>query len=121
MQVGWTQEFYEYMSQHPMRPGRGSVTSRAALTASIVHIPDALADPEYTFGGPQVGHFRTLLGVPLLRDGSVMGVFVLARPTVKPFSQREIELVQTFSDQALIALENVRLFDEVQARNRQLI
>ncbi|MER8967279.1 GAF domain-containing protein [Mesorhizobium sp. M0808] len=120
MQVGWTQEFYEYMSQHPMRPGRGSVTSRAALTASIVHIPDALDDPEYTFGGPQVGHFRTLLGVPLIRDGNVTGVFVLARPTVKPFSQREIELVQTFSDQALIALENVRLFDEVQARNRAL-
>ena len=120
MQVGWTQEFYEFMRQHPMTPGRGSVTSRAALTGSVVHIPDALADPEYTFSGPQVGGFRTLLGVPLIRDGSVTGVFVLARPTVKPFNQREIELVQTFSDQALIALENVRLFDEVQARNREV-
>ena len=85
-----------------------------------MHIPDALADPEYTFSGPQVGGFRSLLGVPLIRDGSVTGVFVLARPTVKPFNQREIELVQTFSDQALIALENVRLFDEVQARNREV-
>ena len=120
MQVGWTQEFYEFMRRYPMTPGRGSVTSRAALTGSVVHIPAALADPEYTFSGPQVGGFRTLLGVPLIRDSSVMGVFVLARPTVKPFKQREIELVQTFSDQALIALENVRLFDEVTSRNRQL-
>ena len=71
MQVGWTQEFYEYMSRHPMRPGRGSVTSRAALTASIVHIPDALDDPEYTSGARRSAHFRTLLGVPLIRDGNV--------------------------------------------------
>ena len=80
MQVGWTQEFYEYMSRHPMRPGRGSVTSRAALTASIVQIPDALDDPEYTFGGPQVGHFRTLLGVPLIRAGGVIGCFRAGTP-----------------------------------------
>jgi GAF domain-containing protein len=121
MQVGWTQEFLEYMIRNPMRPGRGSASSRAALTGSVVQIPDVLADPEYTFlQGQQVGHFRSLLGVPLLRDGVVTGVFVLARPVVQPFSQREIELVQTFSDQAVIALENVRLFEEVQARTAEL-
>ena len=92
-----------------------------ALTASVVQIPDVLADPEYTnTEGQRIGGFRTVLGVPLMRDGVVTGVFVLARPTVSPFNAREIELVQTFSDQAVIAIENVRLFDEVQARTREV-
>ncbi|MEQ1956311.1 GAF domain-containing protein [Mesorhizobium yinganensis] len=121
MQVGWTDEFFELMSQNPMGPGRGSVTSRVAMTGLVEHIPDALADPEYTFAGAvTVGAFRTVLGVPLLRDTRVIGVFVLARPAVRPFSKRETELVESFSHQAVIALENVRLFDAVQERNREV-
>ncbi|MFX9551979.1 GAF domain-containing protein, partial [Acinetobacter baumannii] len=93
-----------------------SIAARVALSGSVEQITDVLADSEYTnLEGQRLGGFRTLLGVPLLRDGAVNGVFVLARTVVSPFSAREIELVRTFSDQAVIALENVRLFEQVQA------
>ncbi len=121
LQVGWTAELHEYMLKNPIRAGRGSVTARAALTKGVVHIVDALDDPEYTLTQAQeIAGYRTLLGVPLMRNGEVTGVFTLARPEVQPFSQREIDLVQTFSDQAVIAIENVRLFEEVQARTGEL-
>ena len=121
LQIGWSQEFQDYMNEIPVLPGRGSVAARVALTASVVQIPDVLADPEYTnTEGQRIGGFRTVLGVPLMRDGVVTGVFVLARPTVSPFNARQIELVQTFADQAVIAIENVRLFEEVQARTREV-
>jgi two-component system NtrC family sensor kinase len=121
MQIGHSSEFDKHMQRHPIRPGRGTTTGRVVLTGSIVHVPDVLDDPEYTFTEAQkLGGFRTALGVPLIRDGKVAGVFTLARSRVEPFTQREIELVQTFSDQAVIAIENVRLFDEVQKRGEAL-
>ena len=118
---GFSREFEDYARQNPFVPGRGTITGRTALEGKIVHVPDVLADPEYTFlEGQKLGGYRSNLGVPLLREGVPIGVFVLTRPVVKPFTDREIELVTTFADQAVIAIENVRLFDEVQARTRVL-
>src|SRR5262249_43526705 len=106
---------------HSITPGRGSLVGRTAVERKTVHLPDCLADPEYDMlESQQVGGQRTMLGVPLLRDGLVIAVISLQRNYVKPFTDRQIELVTTFTDQALIAIENVRLFDEVQARTREL-
>ncbi|MER8899654.1 GAF domain-containing protein [Mesorhizobium sp. M0676] len=121
VQIGWSQEFQDHMNKLPVTPGRGSIAARVAQSGSVEQIADVLDDPEYTnIEGQRLGGFRTLLGVPLMRDGAVTGVFVLARSSVSPFSTREIELVQTFSDQAVIAIENVRLFEEVGSRGREL-
>jgi two-component system, NtrC family, sensor kinase len=121
MQLGVPPEFMEHSLINLGPPGRGSAAGRAAVTGEIVHIADALADPEYTFiEGQKIVGYRTLLGVPLIREGGVIGVFSLGRHVVQPFSEREIQLVQSFSDQAVIAIENVRLFEEVQARNREV-
>jgi GAF domain-containing protein len=114
-------EYTEYIMHYPLRPGRDTLVGRVLLEGAIAHIPDVLADPEYRFFESQrLGGFRTSLGIPLLREGTPIGVLVLARPTVRPFSAKEIELVTTFADQAVIAIENLRLFDEVQARTRDL-
>jgi two-component system, NtrC family, sensor kinase len=105
-------EWIEYLKQQTIRPGRGTVAARAVLERRTVHIPDVLADPEYTFLEAQKrGGFRTALGVPLLREGASIGVIVLTRPTVRPFDANHIALVTTFADQAVIAIENVRLFE----------
>jgi two-component system, NtrC family, sensor kinase len=118
---GHSLEFAEYALQHPIAPGQGTLTGRVALTGKTVHIDDVLADPEYTaLEYQRAGGFRTNLGVPLLKDGTPIGVFTLARPSVDPFTPRQIELVEMFADQAMIAIENVRLFDEVQARTEEL-
>src|SRR5215813_11301941 len=114
-------EYTEYIMHYPLRPGRDTLVGRVLLEGAIAHIPDVLADPEYRFFESQrLGNFRTSLGIPLLREGTPIGVLVLARSTVRPFSAKEIELVTTFADQAVIAIENVRLFDEVQARTEEL-
>jgi PAS domain S-box-containing protein len=118
---GTSAEFREYTQQHPIRPGRGSVTGRAVLDRRTVHVPDVLADPEYQQSQHQrIGGYRTLLGVPMLREGNLLGVFSLARTRVEPFSDKQIELVTTFADQAVIAIENVRLFQELQSRVEEL-
>ncbi|HVQ16796.1 MAG TPA: GAF domain-containing protein, partial [Vicinamibacterales bacterium] len=105
--------------QAPME--RGSVTGRAALEARVVHVPDVLADPEYTWSEAQkIGGYRAALGAPLLRNGNVVGVIFVAKTKPEPFTAKQIELVTTFADQAVIAIENARLFDEVQARTTEL-
>jgi GAF domain-containing protein/CheY-like chemotaxis protein len=118
---GFPSGFNEYIETLPMEPGRGSVTGRVLREGKSVHIIDVLADPEYTLAEAQKkGGFRTMLGVPLLREGSPIGVLHVVRKAVRPFTDKQIELVTTFADQAVIAIENVRLFDEVQARTREL-
>jgi GAF domain-containing protein len=114
-------EFEQYFRDHPIAINRGSCAGRSALEAKVVHIPDALIDPEYTMTDlMRLDPFRTMLGVPLLREGSPIGVLTLTRATVRPFTEKQIELVSTFADQAVIAIENVRVFDEVQARTQAL-
>jgi len=118
---GFSDEYRGFMKRNPIPPGRTTLVGRTALTAHTVHLPDCLADPEYRwFESQRIGGFRTMLGVPLLRNGSPIGVLALTRSQVQPFSDGEIALVRTFADQALIAIENVRLFDEVHARTRDL-
>ena len=113
--------YSEYLETLPMEPGRMSVTGRVLLEGKPVQINDVLADPEYDFAEvKKTTGFRTALGVPLLRKGETIAVMILTRAQVRPFTDKQIELVTTFADQAVIATENVRLFDEVQARTREL-
>ncbi|SHN68055.1 His Kinase A (phospho-acceptor) domain-containing protein [Bradyrhizobium erythrophlei] len=118
---GCTPAFVEFMQAHPIKPGRETITGRVFVDGTPVHVPDVELDAEYNFGNaPTIGAYRAVLAVPLMRDGAVEGVLLLGRPEPGPFGQRQQELVQTFADQAVIAIENVRLFDEVQARTREL-
>ncbi|PTE12363.1 GAF domain-containing protein [Mesorhizobium helmanticense] len=119
--TGWTDELRAYEESHPHPIGRGTFQGRAALEGATIHVPDVSKDMEYKRQeAASMGHFRAALSVPLKRGQEVIGVFGMARRTVGPFSQRQIELVESFADQAVIAIENVRLFDEVQARNREV-
>ena len=114
-------QLVKYAYAHSLAPGRGSLVGRTALERRTVHLPDCLADPEYDHLEYQRnGKYRSTLGVPLLRQGIPIGVVVLMRAVVKPLTEKQIELVTTFADQAVIAIENTRLFEEVQARNRDL-
>jgi len=118
---GYTPDFQEFLEQHPIVPGRGTATGRAALEGRTIHIPDVLADSEYTLvEGQKIAGYRTLLAVPLMREGAPIGVLVMARAEPRPFMTKQIELANTFADQAVIAIENARLFDEIQDKNRQL-
>jgi signal transduction histidine kinase len=114
-------DLYDWLESVQIEPGRGTVAGRTAIEGGVVHVPDVRADPEFTFveGTTKLGS-RTQLGVPLLREGKRIGVIVLMRRTVRPFTDKQIELATTFADQAVIAIENVRLFDEIQDKSRQL-
>ena len=118
---GRSPQFEDYFQRHPIAIDRGSMTGRTVLEGKVVHIPDAQTDPEYTMTELiTLDPYRTMLGVPLLREGYPIGVITLTRATVRPFTEQQIQLVTTFADQAVIAIENVRLFDEVQTRTSEL-
>jgi GAF domain-containing protein len=120
-QKGYPDAFERWVLDNPQPPSPYSGVGRAALTGEVAHFPDVEADPDYRLSrGQQLGGYRALLSVPLLRENEVLGVFSLGRPTPGPFTDRQIELVKTFADQAVIAIENVRLFEEVQARTRDV-
>ena len=117
---GYSQEFIEAVEDMPIEPTSGLASGRALLEGRIVHIPDVEADPEYTFTAKRLGDYRTILAVPMLREGEAIGVLILTRSDVRPFTDKQIETASTFADQAAIAIENVRLFDSVEARTREL-
>jgi GAF domain-containing protein len=118
---GYSREYEEFMRLHPITPGRGTIAGRTALECRPVHVSDIRADADYTMVEAQrLGGFRTMLGVPLMRDGTPIGVMTFVRNTVQPFSEAEIDLATTFADQAVIAIANVRLFEGEQQRAREL-
>jgi signal transduction histidine kinase len=117
---GHTAEWKKSMQEQGLESGRASVTGRVLLEGGTVHVHDVQADPEYAISGTLSAGIRTMLGVPLLREGAPIGVIVLSRSAVQPFTDKQIELVSTFADQAVIAIENVRLFDEIQDKSKQL-
>jgi class 3 adenylate cyclase/putative methionine-R-sulfoxide reductase with GAF domain len=117
----FSDEWNRFIHQESFTPGRGSVVGRALLEARVVHIPDITADPEYAV--PEaitIGNLRTLLGVPLLRDAEPIGVFAFGRSRIEPFAERQIDLVRTFADQAVIAMENARLLGELRQRTDEI-
>jgi GAF domain-containing protein/CheY-like chemotaxis protein/anti-sigma regulatory factor (Ser/Thr protein kinase) len=118
---GASPEFVDYWTRTELRPGKGSGAGRAALERRTVHIPDVLADPDYQMTeGQQRGGWRALVAVPMLKGNVLIGVMVLLRNQAKPFTDKQVELVTTFADQAAIAIENVRLFQELETRNREV-
>jgi signal transduction histidine kinase len=118
---GFSREFMDYVRNIPIQPERGSAFGRALLEGRAVHIPDVKVDPEYTSVEMQrLGDYRTVLSVPMLREGVSTGVLSLGRSDVRPFTDKQIELATTFADQAAIAIENVRLFERVEVRTREL-
>jgi GAF domain-containing protein len=120
-EYGRSPEMMAYGRANPIKPGVETAVGRTALTGAVVQIPDVLADPDWNGHGFQrLGNFRSILGIPIIRDGKVEGVFSLAKPEPEEFGPRQIELVQTFADQAVIAIENARLFSEVQAKTHEV-
>ncbi len=118
---GYSPQFVKFMEEHPLGMGRGTIVGRTLHEGKPVHIPDVNRDSEYTFGeARKVGRFSTILGVPMLRQGSPIGVIVLMRTLKRPFAAKHIELVSIFADQAVIAIENARLFNELHVRTREL-
>jgi len=118
---GYSREFMDYIKTIPIKAERGSASGRALLEGRVVHIADVKTDSEYALIEAQrLGDYRTILCVPMLREGVPIGVLILTRSEVQPFTDKQIELVTTFADQASIAIENVRLFDEIQDKSRQL-
>jgi len=118
---GVSPEYNEFLKRNPPPPGRKSLTGRVVSERRTIHIHDVLADPDYQWTEAQrAGGVRTMLGVPMLREGIPIGVIVIWRDRVQPFTEKQIELVTTFADQAVIAIENVRLFNEIEQKSRQL-
>jgi PAS domain S-box-containing protein len=118
---GLSEEGRAYVASHPFKPDRGTTSGRVALERRPIHIPDVLADPDYTYTeGQRAAGFRTLLGLPLLREDTLIGVFVIGRSHVEPFTTKEIELATSFADQAVIAIENARLLEELRERQAEL-
>jgi len=113
-------ELRAFVEQNPIAPGRDSATARAALERRTVHVLDAQVDPEYTYRSRDVDHFRTIMTVPILRGDELLGAIGTYRHEVRAFTPSQITLLETFADQAGIAIENTRLLQEVQARNRDL-
>jgi GAF domain-containing protein len=110
----------EWIANHPIHPGRHSASARAALERKTIHIHDVQADPEFTYGAKDFEAVRTVLAVPILKGSDLLGVMILNRLQVRPFSGRQIALVETFADQAAIAIENVRLLDDLRQRTTDL-
>jgi signal transduction histidine kinase len=118
---GFSPEFGQFAADNLIPTGQGSVVGRTVAGGATVQIPDVTADPDYTNTAfTKFGDVRTLLGVPMLREGAPTGVIVMMRSEVRPFTDKQIELAQTFADQAVIAIENVRLFEEIQEKSRQI-
>ena len=112
---GLSAEAREFFLTNPFTPGRGSTSGRAALERRAILIPDVLQDPEYALSeGQKIAGYRTTLGIPLLREDTLIGVFSITRTRVEAFTEKEIELATTFADQAVIAIENARLLEELQ-------
>jgi K+-sensing histidine kinase KdpD len=118
---GYSREFMDYIKNIPIKAERGSASGRALLEGRVVHIADVKTDLEYTvLEAQRLGDYRTILCVPMLREGAPIGLLILTRSQVQPFTDKQIELITTFADQAAIAIENVRLFDDIQDKSRQL-
>ncbi|RZN12285.1 histidine kinase [Bradyrhizobium genosp. SA-3] len=119
--VGYTAEYVDFLRNHPIAPGRGTITGRAVIEKRPVQILDVASDPEYTLQeSTNLAGQHTAVCVPLLRQNEPIGTIVLARQRTEPFTDKQIELVTTFADQAVIAIENVRLFDQLQRRTNDL-
>src|SRR5262249_24493524 len=118
---GFTPEFKAFMADHPIPGGTGSVVGRTVMKGATIQVADVLSDPDYRMTNVvKAANIRTLLGVPMLREGTQTGVIALMRREVRPFTEKQIELVMTFADQAVIAIENARLFREIEDKSRQL-
>src|SRR5262249_30929187 len=113
-------ELREFVDQNPTSPPPHRASARAALERRPIHIHDVRADPEYTFAGPSVETYRTVLAIPMVRADELLGVIVIYRYEVLPFTTSHVALMQTFADQAAIAIENARLLTELQAKNANL-
>jgi GAF domain-containing protein len=118
---GYSRPFMDYIKNIPINPERGTASGRALVESGVVHIADVRTDPEYTLvEAPRLGDFRTALSVPMLREGVPIGVLALTRTEVRPFTDRQVELVTTFAGQAAIAIENARLLNELRQRTSDL-
>jgi class 3 adenylate cyclase len=118
---GFTREFHAYMMSVPVAPGPGSMVGRVTLSGQAIHIIDAANDPDYSWSeAQQSGRYRTMLGVPLLHEGQALGVISVVRDVVEPFSEAQIELMKSFADQAVIAIENARLLTELRTHTEEI-